>query len=124
MNDMELIEALDRWIEQDIGGVIPAEVLAARGVRLIPADELDDTALHERLWIVIRAMAAVGMYIGFTDHLSDRELYEHIATEILPVETFLAPDDPQFGVDFDCSNFDDPDAEQKYDRDRFLPTMG
>ncbi len=123
MDDMELIEALDRWIEEDIGGVIPAEVLRARGVRVIAAGELDDAALHEQLWLVIRAMADIGMYLGFTDRLSDRELYEHITTAILPVETFLAPDDPQFGVDFDCSGEEDVEVEHVYDRDRLLPTM-
>ena len=123
MDDMELIDALDRWIANDEGGVIPAALLARRGVRIIPAEQLDDAALHEQLWVVIRAMAAIGMYLGFTDHLSDRELYEHITTRILTAETFLAPEDASFGVDFDCSCEADAEAEHSFDRDRLLPTL-
>jgi hypothetical protein len=62
------------------------------GVRVPPPEDLDDGKLHEKLWDVIHAMALAGHYLTHTDHLSDRELYELLWTEILREPTSVNPD--------------------------------
>jgi hypothetical protein len=148
---LEYLMALDRWLEGKEEGIIPAELLKQRGIDVPPAAELDDASLHERLWTVIRAMAEIGMFLESTDHLSGRELYDHLESVVLREPTFLVPDDLLFGAHCDiiggCSEEDirvyltyyadeeerqsfrdgfegefPPALPRPYDRDRFLPT--
>ena len=99
--DLDTMRALDDWLEDDESGVIPADFLEARGVALPPAEELSDDELHDSLWSLIRDMADIGMFLQSTDHLSDRQLYEHLTKESLLVRTFLAPDNIMFGEHID-----------------------
>jgi hypothetical protein len=86
------LERLDRFYDGQEKGVLPLDVLRQRGIP-IPADEdLSDAALQDTLWKVIEGMAAVGMYLEFTDHLSDRELYRYLMTA-LTEETILSEDE-------------------------------
>ncbi|HET7710782.1 MAG TPA: hypothetical protein VFL80_02525 [Thermoanaerobaculia bacterium] len=151
-DSLKMLEKLDRWLDNDEeNGVIPAELLAQRGIILHPSVGLDDVALHEQLWIVIRAMAEIGMFLQSTDHLSDRQLYERLESTILREPLVLLPEDPAFGAHHDiiggCSEEDiriyltyyasEEDRESfraewegefpaactpPFDRDRFLPT--
>jgi hypothetical protein len=57
--------------------------LTSEGIALPPPESLDDAALHAKLWEVIRALAARDAYLYHTDHLSDRELYQHLWSESL-----------------------------------------
>jgi hypothetical protein len=121
------------------------------GVRVPSPEDLDDAKLHEKLWDVIHAMALAGHYLTHTDHLSDRELYELLWTEILQEPTSVNPDTStaschidilggcsdedlkirlQYYADDDerdCweSEFEDDEMPPKkplpYDRDRHLP---
>jgi len=151
-DDLDTMRALDDWLEDDESGVIPADVLKERGVALPPAETLSDDELHDSLWNLIRAMADIGMFLQSTDHLSDRQLYEHLTKECLLVRTFLAPDNITFGQHIDIiGGFSNDDIriyltyyaneEEResfregfegdfpeslpppYDRDRLLPTQ-
>jgi len=61
----------------------PFDVLVKSGIDLPDPDDLDDAALHDRLWVVIRALAARNIYLYRTDHLSDRELYADLGNDLL-----------------------------------------
>ncbi|MCP4657479.1 MAG: low affinity iron permease family protein [bacterium] len=74
--------------------VEPFELLVDGGVALPPSSEVDDDALHAKLWELIRGMQFLGMYLLNTDHLSDRELYEVLWEEELRQEAVLEPDNP------------------------------
>lgn len=67
----------------------PFQVLVESGISLPPPDELAETALHTKLWEVINALALMGVYLEHTDHLSDRELYILLWSDILPEETVI-----------------------------------
>lgn len=129
----------------------PFDVLERSGVSLPPADELDDTQVTIKLWEVIRGLAFLGMYLSFTDHLSDRELYARLWIDILRVPTALEPETGNAawhvdltggGTDEDVAIYlkyyadeddrrswaddwpDDPMpavAQRPFDRDRYLP---
>src|SRR5205809_3714979 len=60
--------------------------LTAIGVALPEPHGLDDAAIHDALWKVIEALTKLSVFLHFTDHLSDRELYIHLLREILPEE--------------------------------------
>jgi hypothetical protein len=44
---------------------------------------MNDAQLQTKLWDVINGMAVLGSYLSNTDHLSDRQLYEVLWTDIL-----------------------------------------
>jgi len=100
----EILEAFltNVAVMEEAGWSVPAERLKEGGLELTPADELDDEALHKKLWEMIHAMALRNMYVTSTDHLSDRELYTTLLEE-LHEEGFMGPPTPtpDFGYIFD-----------------------
>ena len=84
------LERLDRFFDGEEEGERPLDVLRAKGMSIPDETELDDQALHAKLWEIIHAMAALGMYLESTDHLSDRELYRYLITDALREETVLS----------------------------------
>jgi hypothetical protein len=48
-----------------------------------PDDLTTDEQVHAALWELIRRLAARRTFLSHTDHLSDRELYEHLVFESL-----------------------------------------
>ena len=89
---LEMIERF--WEDPEGEGMIPLEMLAERGVEMPHPSELDEEALHERLWQAIEMMGTIGMYLESTDHLSDRQLYEYLLEQLRQPE-MLFPDDPR-----------------------------
>jgi len=127
------------------------ELLENEGVRVPSPEGLDDAQLHAKLWEVINAIAGMGHYLSSTDHLSDRQLYEHLWGEILSEPTSVSPDTSTTACHIDilggCSDEDlklwmkyyaddderlswedefldemPPKEPLPYDRDRYLPT--
>lgn len=125
-------------------------VLSKTGVALPPPDELNDSQVSATLWDVINALALLGAFLHYTDHLSDRELYTELWSDVLREPTVLMPDDPDFACHIDMigsgseehnflylkyyadererqlwlEDFKDPLPEPEkppYDRDRLLP---
>jgi hypothetical protein len=74
--------------------VQPFEVLVQSGLALPPPEEMDDARLTVKLWETIHGLAFLGVYLDSTDHLSDRELYARLWSDILRQPTALQPDDP------------------------------
>jgi len=70
--------------------------LPESGVSLPPPDSLDDTQLTEKLWQVIHALVLFGTYLHSTDHLSDRELYSLLWSDLLREPVVLMPDNPSY----------------------------
>jgi hypothetical protein len=89
--------------------VQPFEVLVLSGVSLPPPEDLDDVELTVKLWEVIRRLAFLGMYLFFTDHLSDRQLYARLWTDVLREPAELQPDDPDVACDVDLT---EPGSEE------------
>jgi hypothetical protein len=57
------------------------------GVGLPAPETLSDAELTTKLWEVIEKLATFRAFLHETNHLSDRELYTLLLTEILPEET-------------------------------------
>lgn len=102
MTEWESADAPPELVEQFWGNVLAFESagetthskqLEDLGVALPPPDTLDDEQLSAKLWEVIHALASVSVFLSQTDHLSDRELYEHLWSDALrEVTTDFPPD--------------------------------
>lgn len=71
----------------------PFDVLIRCGLTLPAPEELDDAEITKKLWEVIHGMAFLRMFLSFTDHLSDRELYARLWNDTLREPTALEPED-------------------------------
>jgi hypothetical protein len=82
------------------------ERLAEAGFKLPPARELDQSALHRQLWALIGQLAQWRCFLWFTNHLSDRELYELLLEEVLPEPEKELPPELGYNTLIDMSEFD------------------
>ena len=57
------------------GDTVLFDRLDASGVALRAPEDLDESQITAKLWEIIGALAALGVYLHSTDHLSDRQLY-------------------------------------------------
>jgi hypothetical protein len=73
--------------------VEPLQVLLEAGLTVPPTEALEDAALTSKLWEVIHGLASIGVYLYFTDHLSDRELYVRLWRDVLRDPMELTNDD-------------------------------
>lgn len=121
------------------------------GTHLPAAETLNDQQLADKLWELIRRLAFMRVFLSQTDHLSDRQLYTLLWSDILREETKAVPLDEasachidllgsgceedthlhlKYYADEDFRSFwrgeypNDPMPEHEdppYDRDRYLP---
>jgi len=66
--------------------------LRERGLELLPPDKLTNAQLHAKLWEVIEALAESNAFLLSTNHLSDRELYERLYSDVLNESTYPGMD--------------------------------
>lgn len=59
------------------------EQLRDAGLKLPAPETLDDQSLTAELWRIIHGLAAQSTFLYHTDHLSDRELYNHLWSDVL-----------------------------------------
>ena len=89
--------------------VAPFDELVRSGLTLPPPDALQDPALAATLWEMIRGLEDLGVYLEFTDHLSDRQLYTSLWSTVLREPMALTPDDIEAGwhIDLTAAGADD-----------------
>jgi hypothetical protein len=83
--------------------VAPFDELLRAGLILPSPDDLDDAALVTKLWDVIRGLEDLGVYLEFTNHLSDRQLYAALWSRILREPMALTPEEPDAAWHIDVS---------------------
>jgi hypothetical protein len=66
------------------------EQLLTRGIELPEPDSIPDEQINVKLWEVINALAEIRVFLDYTDHLSDRELYSRLWHRVLRVDTRAA----------------------------------
>jgi hypothetical protein len=128
--------------------------LTEAGLELPDPDAMQDGELTSKLWELIDALAAKRVFLGQTNHLSDRELYTLLWRDVLREENPVLPDYPGSASHVDLLGggsetdtylylkyYAEEDFRQKwladfpddkmpahenppYDRDRHLPTAG
>ncbi len=86
------------------------DLLEKGGIQLPRPADMDDEQLRKKLWEVINGMALLGCYLSSTDHLSDRQLYEVLWTDILREPTSVRPNNDNAACHIDllggCSEED------------------
>jgi hypothetical protein len=92
----EHVEAFEREEPKVLSVVLPET-----GVALPPPDELDDSELSSKLWEVINMLSLLGTFLHNTNHLSDRELYAELWSEILREPMVLMPANAAFACHID-----------------------
>jgi hypothetical protein len=75
--------------------------LTRMGLQMPAPEDMDDVLLNSKLWEIIRCMSLLGAYLHSTDHLSDRDLYRRLWTDILREPTVLMPHNQDFAEHID-----------------------
>ena len=68
--------------------------LEEAGIELPAPDTLNDDEITKKLWEVIHGLALLRVFLEDTDHLSDRELYTELWSDMLHEEVKAMPLDP------------------------------
>jgi hypothetical protein len=93
---------LDEYFEkvEEGGGSLLWDELVRRGWTPPEAAGLDDVALRNALERLALDCSWLGVYFGFHEHLSDRELYAEIVRIAREEPTLMWPGDPNSGTTF------------------------
>ncbi len=98
-NDFEAhIARVERYLS-GIDDRRPKDLLKKKGLRFKQSAKLSDQELSSALKTLVDACAGISLFFEQTDHLSDRELYRLILTEVLPSEFEIG------GGDWDVHDF-------------------
>jgi len=86
------------------------------GCELPEPESMTDDQLTVKLGEVIDALARLHVFLEFTDHMSDRDLYIRLLRHELPQEIPWLPDDPQgaWHLQFTSGSEEDTDAYLRY----------
>jgi hypothetical protein len=68
--------------------------LEESGMELPGPETLNDEQITKKLWEVIRGLALLRVFLDETNHLSDRELYTELWSDMLREEVKAMPPDP------------------------------
>jgi hypothetical protein len=90
------------------------QILTNAGLDVPAPNDLEDSALSEKLWEVIQRMATMGAYLLHTDHLSDRELYTYLYSDGLIEEATLFPENPNYAYMIDLTGSGSEEDNQLY----------
>ncbi len=98
---------------------------------LPPESELDDHSLTEKLHALVELLARFHVNLCFTDHLTDRELYNTVLGELLDEPFALSTFTPGGSEYIDLCNdpdlyekfYDDPDAKRPANRDQWIKVL-
>ena len=93
------------------------DLLTRDGVEIPAPDQLNANSLAAKLKEIIDHMASHKVYLSGTNHLSDRQLYEHLYSDTLPDKKGELTIDCIFVID--CSG--GRRRRERVDRDQFLP---
>ena len=91
-------------------------LLENAGLMVPPPDSLSESEITTKLWELIQRMSSLGAYLLHTDHLSDRELYEHLFNESLREAATLFPENPSYAYVIDVTGSGSDADNQLYFR--------
>lgn len=93
------------------------ELLALDGAVIQEPESIPENEIHKKLWELITALAKRKIYLSCTDHLSDRELYELLVSEVLEEEMAEMPEGSDWRSHvllYEYAISDDDDGQETY----------
>lgn len=91
------------------------ELLERDGIELRAVGEIDPSNLTSELWKLIHALARRQIFLVFTDHLSERELYELLLDSVLPEISNVPPENSGWQCQIDLTEYGSRgDGDQTY----------
>lgn len=85
----------------------PFDLLTRAGITVPAPGDLEDARLPDTLWEVIEGLAALNIFLHYTDHLSDRELYARLWDELLHDDVEMTDDESATQVDLSGNGTDE-----------------
>jgi hypothetical protein len=77
------------------------DVLQNDGIELPSPESLDNAAINAKLWEIFRALAARSTFFYHTNHLSDRQLYERLWSDLFREPMTIMPANSGWVFHFD-----------------------